>query len=113
MLFTFYLMWYGLGRFWIEGLRTDSLYLFNTGIRVSQMVALVTALGAAVILVLGLLRSQKQVPVTAPSAEEEPAQAEEEPAPAEAVQPEETETVEPQPEELTEQAQDNQPEADT
>jgi phosphatidylglycerol:prolipoprotein diacylglycerol transferase len=113
MLFTFYLMWYGLGRFWIEGLRTDSLYLFNTGIRVSQMVALVTALGAAVVLVLGLLRSQKQVSVTAPSAEEEPAQAEEEPAPAEAVQPEETETVEPQPEELTEQAQDNQPEADT
>lgn len=25
----FYFLWYGLGRFWIEGLRTDSLYLFN------------------------------------------------------------------------------------
>ena len=24
---------------WIEGLRTDSLYLFSTGIRVSQLVA--------------------------------------------------------------------------
>ena len=34
-----YLAWYGLGRVWIEGLRTDSLYLFSTGIRVSQLVA--------------------------------------------------------------------------
>ena len=25
----FYFLWYGLGRSWIEGLRTDSLYLFN------------------------------------------------------------------------------------
>ena len=24
----FYFLWYGIGRFWIEGLRTDSLYLF-------------------------------------------------------------------------------------
>lgn len=35
----FYLAWYGLGRMWVEGLRTDSLYLFGTGIRVSQLVA--------------------------------------------------------------------------
>ena len=31
--------WYGLGRLWIEGLRTDSLYLFGSGIRVSQLLA--------------------------------------------------------------------------
>lgn len=31
--------WYGLGRMWIEGLRTDSLYLFGTSIRVSQALA--------------------------------------------------------------------------
>ena len=37
--FAAYLAWYGLGRVWIEGLRTDSLYLFGTGIRVSQLVA--------------------------------------------------------------------------
>ena len=36
-----YFLWYGLGRAWIEGLRTDSLYLFNTGIRVSQLLALI------------------------------------------------------------------------
>lgn len=48
--FFTYLFWYGLGRFFIEGLRTDSLYLFGTGLRVSQGVAL-----ASCILGLGLL----------------------------------------------------------
>ena len=50
-LFLCYLGWYGLGRFWIEGLRTDSLYLFGTGIRVSQLMALVSVLAAVVLLV--------------------------------------------------------------
>lgn len=36
-LFWSYLLWYGLGRAWIEGLRTDSLYLGN--VRISQLVA--------------------------------------------------------------------------
>lgn len=31
--------WYGLGRMLIEGMRTDSLYLFGTSIRVSQALA--------------------------------------------------------------------------
>lgn len=39
MYFLLYVAWYGLGRGWIEGLRTDSLYFFSTGIRTSQMVA--------------------------------------------------------------------------
>ena len=43
----FYFLWYGIGRFWIEGLRTDSLYLFNLTlfgerVRVSQALSLVT-----------------------------------------------------------------------
>ena len=51
--FLFYLSWYGLGRMWIEGLRTDSLYLFNTGIRVSQLVAgLCFIIAGALLLVL-------------------------------------------------------------
>ena len=33
--------WYGLGRMMIEGLRTDSLYLWGTNIRTSQALALV------------------------------------------------------------------------
>ncbi len=42
----FYFLWYGIGRFWVEGLRTDSLYLFHwtiagQPIRVSQALSLV------------------------------------------------------------------------
>lgn len=43
-IFAMYLGWYGFGRMFIEGLRTDSLYLFGTGIRVSQLLAFVTFL---------------------------------------------------------------------
>ena len=48
-MFLLYLTWYGLGRAMIEGLRTDSLYLFGTGIRVSQLLAIccVVAAGGA------------------------------------------------------------------
>jgi phosphatidylglycerol:prolipoprotein diacylglycerol transferase len=58
MLFCFYLFWYGLGRVWIEGMRTDSLYLFSTGIRVSQMVALVCVVAAGGVLLWQLLISR-------------------------------------------------------
>lgn len=42
----FYFLWYGIGRFWIEGLRSDSLYLFDwtvmgEPIRVSQALSAV------------------------------------------------------------------------
>lgn len=55
----FYFLWYGLGRFWIEGLREDSLYLFDwtafgEPIRVSQALSLVLVLGAAAVLVYQL-----------------------------------------------------------
>ena len=33
-----YFAWYGFGRMFIEGLRTDSLYIGSTGIRVSQLI---------------------------------------------------------------------------
>lgn len=36
----FYFLWYGVGRFWIEGLRTDSLMLVpSIGLRASQLMA--------------------------------------------------------------------------
>ena len=50
--FLLYLLWYGLGRVWIEGLRTDSLWLVPDVIRVSQLVALLS-LGTIPLLVLG------------------------------------------------------------
>lgn len=45
-----YFLWYGIGRTWIEGLRTDSLYIGSSGIRVSQALSIVLALSALVIL---------------------------------------------------------------
>ena len=60
-----YFLWYGLGRFWIEGLRTDSLYLFDwtiggAPIRVSQALSLVMVLVSAFMLVYHLkLRPHK------------------------------------------------------
>ena len=51
-----YFLWYGLGRVWIEGLRTDSLMLGNTGIRVSQLLSLFLAFTAAILLILNRRR---------------------------------------------------------
>lgn len=47
-----YFFWYGIGRAWIEGLRTDSLYIGSTGIRVSQLLSAVLALAALFTLVV-------------------------------------------------------------
>ena len=54
--FLLYVAWYGLGRAWIEGLRTDSLYLFDwtifgERIRVSQALSLVMVLVSAAVLI--------------------------------------------------------------
>ncbi len=56
--FLGYVIWYGLGRAWIEGLRTDSLYLFGTGIRVSQLLAAVSAV-AAIAVMIYVLKAKK------------------------------------------------------
>jgi phosphatidylglycerol:prolipoprotein diacylglycerol transferase len=51
-----YAAWYGLGRFFIEGLRTDSLYLPGTELRVSQLLAAVSFFAAAAVLVWFMLK---------------------------------------------------------
>ncbi|MBE6693340.1 MAG: prolipoprotein diacylglyceryl transferase [Ruminococcaceae bacterium] len=48
-----YLAWYGIGRFFIEGLRTDSLYVF--GLRISQIVGLVCFVVCTALLVVGFV----------------------------------------------------------
>lgn len=48
--FCLYLLLYGIGRFWIEGLRTDQLIFFGTGLAVSQMLAV-----ALVVVSLGII----------------------------------------------------------
>ncbi len=50
--FLFYLIWYSFGRFFIEGLRTDSLYLVESlGLRTAQVVSILTIVVAIALLV--------------------------------------------------------------
>lgn len=56
--FLIYLFGYGIGRFWIEGLRTDSLMFFGTGLRVSQVLAIVLAVGAIVIHIMAMRKKK-------------------------------------------------------
>ena len=48
MVFAAYLMLYGAGRFWIEGLRTDQLLLPGTALPVSQLLSALLFIGAAI-----------------------------------------------------------------
>ncbi len=50
--------WYGFGRFFIEGLRTDSLAT-NGGLRTSQIIAVVTVLVAVVFIVYNQIKINK------------------------------------------------------
>ena len=47
-IFASYIIWYGLGRAWIEGLRTDSLMLGT--MRVSQLLAILSVIGGVILL---------------------------------------------------------------
>ncbi len=49
-IFLYYIAWYGFGRFWIEGLRTDSLMIGR--IRVSQLLAALLVVASVVILIV-------------------------------------------------------------
>ena len=51
-IFLSYVIWYGVGRTVIEGLRTDSLYFFGTPLRSSQVVGILSALAALVLMVI-------------------------------------------------------------
>lgn len=54
--FLSYLAWYGLGRVWIEGMRTDSLYLGN--FRISQVLAGATCVISLALIAFVLLRKR-------------------------------------------------------
>ena len=63
-----YLLWYGLGRVWIEGLRADSLYLFGATlfgapVRVSQALSAVVAAVSAGMLIVNLRKAKKNAPL--------------------------------------------------
>lgn len=75
-----YFTWYGLGRTFIEGLRTDSLYIPGTTLRISQCVgALCVLVGGTLLIALSVRYRhrapvsptvKKAAPVPAPDAEE-------------------------------------------
>ena len=54
--FLLYVIWYGIGRAMIEGLRSDSLWLVPDVIRVSQLLAVVTAAAALCVYILNSRR---------------------------------------------------------
>ena len=57
----FYFTWYGFGRMFIEGFRTDSLYVPGTNIRISQLVGLLCFIGCgAALLVLTILTRKRE-----------------------------------------------------
>jgi phosphatidylglycerol:prolipoprotein diacylglycerol transferase len=66
-LFVLYIGWYGIGRFFIEGMRTDSLYLWNTNLRISQLVAGACVIAAAALLIYNYVRKNDRKPLWADS----------------------------------------------
>ena len=58
-MFLLYVTGYGLGRFWIEGMREDSLWLGP--VRISQLVAAVCVLVGITLIIIGRKRSRQQV----------------------------------------------------
>ncbi|MCI8532144.1 MAG: prolipoprotein diacylglyceryl transferase [Lachnospiraceae bacterium] len=59
-LFLVYLLGYGLGRVWIEALRTDQLQIGNTGIPVSQLLAGVLILFSLCMIFLGRKKNMSE-----------------------------------------------------
>lgn len=58
-LFLSYGLWYGLERMIVEGMRTDSLFIGNTGIRVSQALSFGIVLVCGTLLVIKLIKYTK------------------------------------------------------
>ena len=55
-----YALWYGLGRTFIEGLRTDSLYIPGTALRASQVLAAGSCIAAAVVRAYFVIKPPKK-----------------------------------------------------
>lgn len=70
-IFLSYVAWYGVGRAIIEGMRTDSLYFFGTGLRTSQMVGIISAVAAIVIMAVQWKRGKGVTPPLAAAGKEQ------------------------------------------
>lgn len=60
--FLFYVSWYGFGRMFIEGLRTDSLLIPGTDLRISQCLGLLCFVAGLVLFVLCFFLGGKKTP---------------------------------------------------
>mgnify|MGYP001121565328 FL=1 len=60
-IFLMYLVGYGIGRTWIEGLRTDQLQIGSTGIAVSQVLSALLAVGGIGYWIYRLIKKKKQI----------------------------------------------------
>jgi phosphatidylglycerol:prolipoprotein diacylglycerol transferase len=58
-IFFMYIAWYGLGRMFIEGLRTDSLYVGP--FRISQLVGAACFIVGTVAVIVGLIKNKKEI----------------------------------------------------
>ena len=72
-IFLMYLWGYGMGRVWVEGLRSDSLMIPFINMKVSQLLAAICVLVCSVIIVKKRLETVK-APVKTPDSEEKDTQ---------------------------------------
>lgn len=56
-IFLMYVIWYGSGRFFIESLRTDSLYAGT--LKISQVIAVISVAAALILLIIGFARTKR------------------------------------------------------
>ncbi len=59
-LFVYYIGGYGIGRFWIEGVRTDQLFIGNTALAVSQVLSAVLVVAAVILWFILRKRAEKK-----------------------------------------------------
>jgi phosphatidylglycerol:prolipoprotein diacylglycerol transferase len=59
-LLLMYLFGYGIGRFWIEGLRTDQLLIPDTNIAISQVLAIALVIVSGILIVYYTKKAEKQ-----------------------------------------------------
>jgi phosphatidylglycerol:prolipoprotein diacylglycerol transferase len=58
-----YMVLYGIARFFIEGLRTDSLYLGSSNIRTSQLLSLILVFGGLTLILVSHLKEWEIIPL--------------------------------------------------
>lgn len=58
--FAIYLLGYGIGRAWIEGLRTDQLIISGTKLPASQLLSIVLVIGSSIFITVKIYRMKKK-----------------------------------------------------